>query len=54
MKVYLVEYIDPRTNCQISKKVTATDKTEARDTFFEQNSSVQYIARITWLPTAKD
>jgi hypothetical protein len=49
-KIYLVEWVDPRTQTYREQKIKAQDKTEARDSFFEEHPEVQLIDRITWIP----
>lgn len=49
-KVYLVEWVDPRTQTCREQKIKAQDKTEARDSFFKDHPDVQLIDRITWIP----
>lgn len=50
MKTYLVEYVDPKTQVRMSIKISAEDKTDARDKFFETFPTVEYMERITWIP----
>lgn len=49
-KVYLVEWVDPRTQTCREQKIKAQDKTEARDNFLKDHPDVQLIDRITWIP----
>lgn len=51
MKTYLVEYICPKAQVRNSTHVKASDKTEARDLFFENFPEVVEVERITWVPT---
>lgn len=50
MKTYLIEYICPLTRVVMSTHIVATDKTEARDLFFENFPNVTEVDRITWVP----
>ena len=52
-KLYLIEYIDPKTDALVSCKISAEDKTDARDKFFKQFPQVDYLERITWVPQSK-
>lgn len=54
MKTYLVEYIYPRTQSILTTHITAEDKTEARDLFFENYPEVEEVERITWVPTIEE
>lgn len=54
MKTYLVEYIYPRTQTRMTTHVSAADKTEARDLFFENFPEVEEVERITWVPTIEE
>lgn len=50
MKTYLVEYVDPKTQVRMSTKLSAEDKTDARDKFFDAFPAVEVVERITWVP----
>ena len=50
MKTYLVEYVDPKTQVRMSTKISAEDKTDARDKFFDTFPLVEVVERITWVP----
>ena len=53
MKVYLIEYIDPRLETLVTTKIEADDKTSARDKFFDDRADVLIVERITWIPDTK-
>lgn len=51
-KNWLVEFEDPRFGGVLLKEViSAKDKTDARDLFFEQNEHIDNVKRITWVPS---
>jgi hypothetical protein len=47
MKVYLIKYINPGTGELLYEQVSAEDRTQARDNFFERHSNIDLIERIT-------
>lgn len=50
-KLYLIEYYEPVTDVLTTTKIEAEDKTEARDAFFKLFPRVNYLERITWIPS---
>lgn len=46
MKEYIVEFIDPKTNHIMVSRISAEDKTAARDLFYESYPTVEYINRV--------
>lgn len=47
MNSYLIKYIDPDTEELLCEQVTAEDRTQARDDFFERHPNIDLIIRIT-------
>lgn len=50
MKLYLIEYVEPRTQTIMSVKLLGADKTDVRDRFFELYPHVEHVDRISWVP----
>lgn len=54
MKTYLIEYIHDRTQVRCETHIEAEDKTAARDLFFENFPNIEFVERITWVPSTNE